>query len=76
MKGKMGLQGVVDNHTIDDSLFAKGWDVTKRALRGQAAAGKESVRRAKRKALRDYNFLAFLSSRKRKKRTVRAPRTH
>ena len=36
------MQVVVDNHTIDDSLAAHGWDATKRAQNGQ---GPMSVQR-------------------------------
>ena len=32
--GCLGVQVVVDNHTIDDSLRAEGWDVTKRSMQG------------------------------------------
>ena len=31
LRGRLGVQVVVDNHTIDDSVAAHGWDVTKRA---------------------------------------------
>lgn len=71
MKGKMGLQGVVDNHTVDDALYAKGWDVQKRAQRGQVAGPPEGMWRAKRKLLKNFNFLAFLSARARRRRIVR-----
>ena len=30
-RGRLGVQVVVDNHTIDDSLWSRGWDATKRA---------------------------------------------
>ena len=32
MKGRVGLQVVVDNHTLDDSLLKRGWDVQDRAV--------------------------------------------
>ena len=35
LRERLGVQVVVDNHTIDDSLAAHGWDVTKRAQHGQ-----------------------------------------
>ena len=35
LRGRLGVQVVVDNHTIDDSLAAHGWDATKRAQNGQ-----------------------------------------
>ena len=33
--GVLRLQVVVDNHTIDDSLWSHGWDATERAQNGQ-----------------------------------------
>ena len=35
LRGRLGVQVVVDNHTIDDSLWLHGWDATKRAQHGQ-----------------------------------------
>ena len=35
LQGRLGVQVVVDNHTIEDSLAAHGWDATKRAQNGQ-----------------------------------------
>ena len=35
LRGRLGLQVVVDDHTIDDSLRRKRWDRTKRSMRGQ-----------------------------------------
>ena len=35
LRGRLGVQVVVDNHTIDDSPAAHGWDATKRAQHGQ-----------------------------------------
>ena len=35
LRGRPGVQVVVDNHTMDDSLAAHGWDATKRAQHGQ-----------------------------------------
>ena len=35
LHGRNGLQVVVDNHTIDDSLLGYGWDVNNRAGRPQ-----------------------------------------
>ena len=32
---RVGVQVVVDNHTIDDSLAAHGWGATKRGQHGQ-----------------------------------------
>ena len=34
LRGRLGVQVVVDNHTMDDSLAAHGWDATKRARHG------------------------------------------
>ena len=31
LRGRLGVQVVVDNHTIDDSLWSHGCDATKRA---------------------------------------------
>ena len=30
LRGRLGVQVVVDNHTSDDGLAAHGWDATKR----------------------------------------------
>ena len=35
LRGHLGVQVVVDNHTIYDNLSGEGWDVTKRSIRGQ-----------------------------------------
>ena len=35
LRGRLGVQVVVHNHTIDDSLAANGWDATKRAQMGK-----------------------------------------
>ena len=35
LRGGLGVQVVLDNHTIDDSLGFHGWEVTKRAQNGQ-----------------------------------------
>ena len=40
LKQRSGLQVVVDNHTVDDSLCLVGWDVTSRAAKTQVAIGK------------------------------------
>ena len=42
LRGRLGVQVVVDNHTTDDSLWSHGWDATKRAQNGQ---GPMSVQR-------------------------------
>ena len=38
LRGKSGLQVVIDNHTVDDSLLHLGWDVAQRAGKAQAAS--------------------------------------
>ena len=43
LRGRLGVQPVEDNHTIDDSLAVHGWDATKRAQNGQ---GPMSVQRS------------------------------
>ena len=35
LRGRLGVQVVVDNHTIDDSLWLHGWDESTRAQHGQ-----------------------------------------
>ena len=40
LRGRLGVQVVVDNHTIDDSLAAHGWDATKRAQNGSTKVRK------------------------------------
>ena len=64
LRGRLGLQVVVDDHTIDDSLRRKRWDRTKRSMRGQ---GPISVRlllpRARRKALSDLGYVKTLQQR-------------
>ena len=37
LRGRLGLQVVVDVHTIGDSLHRKGWDTTKQSMRGQGS---------------------------------------
>ena len=58
LRGGLGLQVVVDNHTIDDILHREGWDPTKRSMRGQRPI---SVRllaaQARRKALGDLGYV-------------------
>ena len=34
LRGHVGVQVVVDNHTIIDSLCREGWNVTKRSMCG------------------------------------------
>ena len=35
LRGRLGVQVVVDNHPLDDNLAAHGWDAAKRAQYGQ-----------------------------------------
>ena len=67
-----GVQVVVDNHTIDDSLRREGWDVTKRSMRGQGPVTVwHLARRARKRALSDLNYVQVLShcfKRRRKRR--------
>ena len=35
LRGRLGVQVVEDNHTIDYSLWSHAWDATKRAQNGQ-----------------------------------------
>ena len=34
LQGRLGVQALVDNHTMDDSLEAHGWDAAQRAQHG------------------------------------------
>ena len=46
MGGKLGLQTVVDNHTLDDALHGEGYDVTTRGVgKGNVAGGKQVSRK-------------------------------
>ena len=61
MRGRLGVQVVVDNHTIDDSLGREGWDVTKRSMRGQGPVNvRQLARRARKRVLSDLNFVHIL----------------
>ena len=63
-RGRLGVQGVVDNHTIDDSLRREGWDVTKRSMRGQGPViVRQLARRTRTRALSDLNYVHVLSQR-------------
>ena len=62
LRGRLGVQVVVDNHTLDDSLCAEGWDVTKRSMRGQGPVTVQQLaRRARKRALSDLNYVHTLS---------------
>ena len=69
LHGRLGVQVVVDNHTIDDSLRAEGWDVTKRSMRGQGPVTVQQLaRRARKRALNDLNYVNILSQRFRRRK--------
>ena len=36
LRGRVGVQVVVDKHYIDECLRAEGWDVAKRSMHGKA----------------------------------------
>ena len=62
LRGRLGRQVLVDNHTIDDSLRRAGWDVTKRSMRGQGPVTMRQVaRRAHKRALSDLNYVQVFS---------------
>ena len=62
LRGRVGVQVVVDNHTMDDSLRAEGWDVTKRSMRGQGPVSVQQLaRRARKRALSDLNYVHTLT---------------
>ena len=64
LRGRLGVQVVVDNHTIDDSPRREGWDVTKRSMHGQGpVAVRQLARRAHKRALSDLNYAHVLSQR-------------
>ena len=61
-RDRLGVQVVVDNHTIDDSLRREGWDVTKRSMRGQGPVTvRQLAGRARKRALSDLNYVHVLS---------------
>ena len=75
LRGRLGVQVVVDNHAIDDSLRAEGWDVTQRSMRGQGPATVQQLaRQARKRALSDLNYVHTLTQRfrRRKQRKQRA----
>ena len=64
LRGRLGVQVVVDNHTIDDRLRAEGWDVTKRSMRGQGPVTLQQLAtRARKGALSDLNYVHTLTQR-------------
>ena len=69
MRGRLGVQAVVDNRTIDDSLRAEGWDVTKRSMCGQGPLTVQQLARwARKRALSDLNYVHTLSQRFRRRK--------
>ena len=72
LRGRLGVQVVVDNHTIDDSLWLHGWDATKRAHHGQGPISVQTyASRTRRRFLTDMQHLQTLQRwfRCRKRRT-------
>ena len=64
LRGGLGVQVVVDNHTIDDSLVAHGWDATKMAHHGQGPISVlRYARRTRRRLLTDMQHLQTLERR-------------
>ena len=64
LRGRLGVQVVVDNHTIDDSLAAHGWDATQRALKGQGPISVQRyASRTRRRLLTDMRHLHTLERR-------------
>ena len=51
LRGRLGVQVVVDNHNIDDSLWWHGWDATKRAQHGQGPISVQTCARCTRRRL-------------------------
>ena len=72
LRGRLGVQVVVDNHTIDDSLWSHGSDATKSAQHGQGPLSvKAYASHTCRRLLTDMQHLQTLQQqfRCRKKRT-------
>ena len=58
LRGGLGVQVVVDNHTIDDSLWLHGRDATKRAQHGQGPISVQTyANRTRRRLLTDMQHL-------------------
>ena len=58
LRGRLGMQVVVDNHTIDDSLWLHGSDATKRAQHGQGPISVQTyASRTRRRLLTDMQYL-------------------
>ena len=64
LRGRLGVQVVVDNHTIDDSLAAHGWDAIKRAQHRQGPMSVQRyASRTRRRLLTDVQHLQTLERR-------------
>ena len=64
LRGRLGVQVVVDSHTIDDSLWLHGWDATKRAQHGQGPISVQTyASRTRRRLLTDMQHLQTLQRR-------------
>ena len=62
--GRLGVQVVVDSHTIDDSLWSHGWDATKRAQNGQGPISVQTyASRTRRRLLTNMQHLHTLQRR-------------
>ena len=72
LRGRLGVQVVVDTHTIDDSLREEGWDVAKRSMRGQGPLTvQQFARRARTRVLSDLNHVHTLCQRFRRRKQRR-----
>ena len=61
LRGRLAVQWVVDNHTINNSLWSHGWDVTKRAQNRQQPIGVEMhASRTRRRLRTDMRHLQTL----------------
>ena len=64
LRGRLGVQVVVDNHTIHDSLWLHGWDATKGAQHGQGPISVQTyASRTRRRLLTDMQHLQTLQRR-------------
>ena len=64
LRGRPEVQVVVDNHTIDDSLWSHWWDPTKRAQNGQGHISVETYASpTRRRLLTDMQHLHTLQQR-------------
>ena len=66
LQGRLGVQVLVDHHTIDDSLSAHGSDATKRTQHGQGPISVQRyVSRTRRRLLTNMQHLETLQRRTR-----------